>query len=71
MLRKLMIILVVAVMMSSVCCQLTYSPNWGKRSHTLERCQPNVETFVNLYKYLEGEIQKVIDCSRVSGNQGL
>ncbi|KAF6197472.1 hypothetical protein GE061_020167 [Apolygus lucorum] len=71
MLRKLMIILVAAVTMSSVYSQLTFSPGWGKRSHNQERCQPNVETFVYLYKYLEGEIQKVIDCSRSSGNQAL
>nr|QQW38902.1 adipokinetic hormone 2 precursor [Lygus hesperus] len=70
MLRKLMIILVAAVMMNSVYCQLTYSPGWGKRSHIPEHCQHNVETLVDLYKYLEREIQKGIECSRVSGYQG-
>ncbi|XP_073990640.1 adipokinetic hormone isoform X1 [Rhodnius prolixus] len=49
--------------------QLTFSTDWGKRSvrHNAPDCTPNPDTVIFLYKYLQNEFYKMIECGKTEG----
>ncbi|CAH0562383.1 unnamed protein product [Brassicogethes aeneus] len=51
--------------------QVNFSPNWGKRastpSNTVENennCKESVETIMLIYKIIQNEAQKLIECEK-------
>lgn len=58
------------ILVSTTCyCQVNFTPNWGKRS-TVQGveagCKAPLESLMYVYKLLQSEAQKIIDCERLS-----
>lgn len=68
--RKLLILIFGIVLVTAKCAaQVNFTPNWGKR--TLAQgsdpgCKAPLESLMYIYKLLQSEAQKMLDCERLS-----
>lgn len=58
------------IFMATICAgQVNFTPNWGKRTLGAgpdPGCKAPLESLMYIYKLLQSEAQKIIDCERLS-----
>lgn len=66
-----MALVVVLLVVLGVCsAQLNFSTGWGKRAPggnippSADNCKSSVDTVMLLYKIIQAEAQKLVDCER-------
>ncbi|XP_044256952.1 hypertrehalosaemic prohormone-like [Tribolium madens] len=63
-------LIVVLIVFAGVCtAQLNFSTDWGKRSGSsttpeANNCKESVETVMLIYKIIQNEAQKLIECGK-------
>ncbi|EFA04704.2 adipokinetic hormone 2 precursor [Tribolium castaneum] len=65
--RVLLTVLLITIV--GLCAaQLNFTPNWGKRAPEGEsnRCKESVDTIMLIYKIIQNEAQKLVDCEKFS-----
>ncbi|KAJ8923495.1 hypothetical protein NQ315_010073 [Exocentrus adspersus] len=69
------ILIVVFISLIGFCtAQVNFSPNWGKRAlsspgteeHNDINCRENMDTLMLIYKIIQNEAQKLMDCEKFS-----
>nr|AML80822.1 AKH preprohormone-like protein [Coptotermes formosanus] len=49
--------------------QVNFSPNWGKRSGLQDGpCKASTESLMYIYKLIQNEAQKLVDCEKFGAN---
>ncbi|KAJ8985880.1 hypothetical protein NQ317_006254 [Molorchus minor] len=71
---RVILIIVFVSLLGFCAAQVNFSPNWGKRAlspveENDNNCRENVETVMLIYKIIQNEAQKLIDCEKFSNNQ--
>ncbi|CAH1392893.1 unnamed protein product [Nezara viridula] len=62
---KAVVILSFILGLATLClCQLNFSPGWGKRSQ--EECKLNTEAVFYIYKTIQNEIKKLVECEKLT-----
>nr|AAV41425.1 adipokinetic hormone preproprotein [Periplaneta americana] len=63
-------LVVIAALIAVMCeAQLTFTPNWGKRSGLQDGpCKLSTEVLMHIYKLVETEAQKLVECGKFGGN---
>ncbi|KAI8437332.1 hypothetical protein MSG28_011682 [Choristoneura fumiferana] len=63
--RALLLFVVLAAILFMAEAQLTFTPNWGKRSlgRDSEGCKPG-ETLLAIYKLIESEAERLLACQK-------
>lgn len=68
--RRFWTIIFGIILISAVCTgQVNFSPNWGKRAVGQgidPGCKTPLESLLYIYRLLQSEVQKIIDCKRLS-----
>ncbi|CAH1955681.1 unnamed protein product [Acanthoscelides obtectus] len=65
-------VIVAAVIISLIgfcVAQVNFSPNWGKRALNGDNepnCKENIDTIMLIYKIIQNEAQKLIECGKLS-----
>ncbi|ENN81145.1 hypothetical protein D910_01971 [Dendroctonus ponderosae] len=60
------------VFVSFCAAQVNFSPNWGKRAlnnpseDTENGCKESVDTLIYIYKLIQNEAQKLLECEKNS-----
>ncbi|XP_050497269.1 hypertrehalosaemic prohormone [Diabrotica virgifera virgifera] len=67
---KVIIIVIVAVI-AYCTAQVNFSPNWGKRAinpgeENGNNCKESVDTLMLIYKIIQNEAQKLVECEKFS-----
>ncbi|XP_018578729.1 hypertrehalosaemic prohormone [Anoplophora glabripennis] len=67
------ILIIVFISFIGFCtAQVNFSPNWGKRAlnpgseENENNCRENVDTLMLIYKIIQNEAQKLMDCEKFS-----
>ncbi|CAG9759433.1 unnamed protein product [Ceutorhynchus assimilis] len=69
------IVIFVALIFISFCAaQVNFSPNWGKRAlnnppaeeNDNNGCKESVDTLIFIYKIIQSEAQKLLECEKLS-----
>ncbi|KAJ3639647.1 hypothetical protein Zmor_002992 [Zophobas morio] len=63
---------VLLIALVGICAaQLNFSPNWGKRATSSaggenDNCKESVDTIMLIYKIIQNEAQKLVECEKFS-----
>ncbi|RZF38311.1 hypothetical protein LSTR_LSTR016254 [Laodelphax striatellus] len=64
---RVIAVLFCALLMAVLCtAQVNFSPNWGKRAASSEGCKASMDSIMYLYKLIQNEAQKIVDCEKFS-----
>ncbi|XP_075221443.1 adipokinetic hormone [Lycorma delicatula] len=62
---RVLLTLFCTIMMIVLCvAQLNFSPSWGKRSFGPENCKTSMDSLMYIYKLIQSEAQKVVECEK-------
>ena len=65
-----MVIIFGLILVSAICSgQVNFTPNWGKRAAVTQvidtECKTSLESLLYIYKILQSEAQKIIECKKM------
>ncbi|XP_076260825.1 hypertrehalosaemic prohormone-like [Rhynchophorus ferrugineus] len=70
--RQIIIIISIMFFLGFCSAQVNFSPNWGKRAlnnpadENENRCKESVDTLLLIYKIIQNEAQKLLECEKYS-----
>ncbi|XP_044267367.1 hypertrehalosaemic prohormone [Tribolium madens] len=67
--HRVLLTVLIITFVSLCAAQLNFTPNWGKRTPTegeSNRCKESVDTIMLIYKIIQNEAQKLVDCEKYS-----
>ncbi|XP_071448530.1 hypertrehalosaemic prohormone [Hetaerina americana] len=65
-LALLALALLLVALVHRTTAQVNFTPGWGKRGglEAAASCKPSMESIMYLYKLIQGEAQKLVDCDK-------
>ncbi|KAG5894426.1 hypothetical protein JTB14_019796 [Gonioctena quinquepunctata] len=68
---KVIFVIVFIAFIGFCTAQVNFSPNWGKRApnsgdDNANNCRENVDTIMLIYKIIQNEAQKMVECEKFS-----
>ncbi|KAF7281926.1 hypertrehalosaemic prohormone-like [Rhynchophorus ferrugineus] len=70
--RQIIALVLFIVFVCFCSAQVNFSPNWGKRAltnpsdDTENKCKESVDTLLQIYKIIQSEAQKLLECEKYS-----
>ncbi|KAK7790124.1 hypothetical protein R5R35_001172 [Gryllus longicercus] len=62
--RGTLVLVLAGLLLTFASAQVNFSTGWGKRSGTQDGCKSSMDSLMYIYKLIQMEAQKIIECEK-------